>query len=166
MSAMKGPIRADGVTLRPTREADLAQARALFTDPGFYEHWDGKPKSDEEIAEKYLGRRSPAVECFFVEVDRKVIGFVQWHVADDGGEGGGMDLALIPSARGRGIGAAVAAAVVKHVTTVLGWCRFTVDPDVGNEGGVAFWKAIGFVPTGVISDDERGPYWLMEWPTS
>lgn len=158
-------IEGAGVRLRPTADADLDLARSLFTDPGFYERWSGRPKSDEEIVEKYLGQRSPNLECFFVEADGEVVGFVQHHVADDGGEGGGMDLVLLPAARGRGVGRAVVQAMVDVVRGRLRWRRFTVDPEVSNERGVNFWRRVGFLPLQIVEGDgDREPYWLMEWP--
>ena len=76
-----------------------------------------------------------------------------------------MDLALMPDERGRGLGTAVVRALVDFVRTRRGWRRFTVDPDVDNAGGVAFWTKVGFVPVRIIEDDDgRKPYWLMEWP--
>jgi len=158
-------IEGDDVRLRPTTPTDFAIAARLFRDPGFYDRWGGSPKTDEEIAEKYLGARSPLVECFFVEVDGEVVGFTQYHDADDGGEGGGMDLVLLPSSRGRGIGTAVVHAVVRFIREEKGWRRFTVDPDVDNERGVNFWKKVGFVSQRVVEDDgDRVPYWLLSWP--
>ncbi len=158
-------IEGAGVRLRPTAAADLALARSIFTDPGVYERWGGRPISDEEIVEKYLGRRSPTVECFFVEAGGGVVGFAQYHVSDDGGEGAGMDLVLLPAARGRGVGSAVVHAMVHFVRGRLGWRRFTVDPDVANERGVNFWRKAGFAPLQIVQGDgDREPYWLMEWP--
>lgn len=157
------PIEGDGVVLRPTTTDDLDVARSLFTDPGFYERWDGYPKSDDEIEQKYLGARRPLVECFFVEVDGDVVGFTQYHHAEDGA-GGGMDLVLLPSARGRGVGSAVVLAMADFVHTELGWTRFTVDPEVSNERGVRFWQRVGFAPVHVVDEGDRPPFWHMEWP--
>ena len=160
---MSEPIAGNGIVLRPTCDEDLPTLRRFFTSPGFYEHWDGRPKGDAEIIEKYLGRRSPQVECFIVEERGRALGLVQYHVADDGG-GGGMDLVLMAEERGRGIGAAVVRAIVEHVRTHLGWQRLTVDPDVGTERGVRFWTTVGFVPVNVVEDEEGRPaYVLMEW---
>jgi RimJ/RimL family protein N-acetyltransferase len=159
------PIEGDGVVLRPTTSTDLAVLRSMFTNPGFYEWWGGKPLTDEEISTKYLGARSPQVECFVVEEASEPVGFVQYHAADDGGEGGGMDLALLPTARGRGIGTAVVRAMVRFVSTELRWRRFTVDPDVSNPRGVNFWHKAGFIPVRVVDDDlGREPFLLMESP--
>lgn len=158
-------IEGVGLVLRPTTAGDLATARQLFTDPGFFEHWDGYAKSDQEIDEKFLGRRRPAVECFFVEVDGDVVGFTQYHLADDG-RGGGMDLVLLPAVRGRGIGVRVVNAMAGFVKSRLEWRRFTVDPDVTNERGLHFWKTAGFIAVRVVDDGTRPPYWHMEWPAS
>jgi aminoglycoside 6'-N-acetyltransferase len=159
------PIEGHGVVLRPTTSDDLAVLRSLFTDPGFYERWGGKPLTDEEISAKYLGARSPEVECFVVEEASEPLGFVQYHIADDGGEAGGMDLVLLPTARGRGVGTAVVHAMVRFVKAELRWRRFIVDPDVSNPRGVNFWNKAGFIPVRVVHDDlDHDPYWLMEWP--
>lgn len=158
------PIDCDGVVLRPTTEDDLPTLRMIFTDPGVYEQWDGSPKGDDEIVAKYVGRRSPNVECFIVEESERTIGFVQYHVAD-GSDGGGMDLVLLPAERGRGFGSKVVQGLVRYVVGELGWRRFTVDPDVSNARGVNFWTRVGFTPIRVVDDgDAREPYWLMEWP--
>jgi GNAT superfamily N-acetyltransferase len=158
-------IRGNGVVLRPTTPDDLPTARRLFRDPEFYAHWEGEPKDDADIAANYLGARSPEVECFFVDVDGEVVGFAQYYAgAEAGPDGGGMDLVLLPAARGRGIGRAVVDAMVTHVRG-LGWRRFVVDPDVANPDGVAFWRRVGFEMVRVVTDDgDREPYVLMEWP--
>lgn len=119
--------------------------------------------SDSEIRAKYLGSRSPSVECFIVEEGVRAVGFVQYHLADDGRQGGGMDLVLSPSERGRGLGTAVVEALVRFVERHLGWERLTVDPDLSNPRGVHFWRTVGFTPVRVVTDDaEREPYVLME----
>ena len=158
---MHPAITGEGVVLRPTTADDLDEARRLFTEPGFFEYWDGYAKPDEEIREKFLGSRSPAVECFFVEVDGDVVGFTEYHVAEDG-LGGGMDLVLLPAARGRGIGARVVAVMASFVRSQLGWSRFTVDPEVANERGVNFWSKVGFEKVRIVHDGTRPPFWHME----
>ena len=77
-----------------------------------------------------------------------------------------MDLALLSSERGRGVGTAVVHALVEFVRTRLGWRRFTVDPDVDNTRGVNFWTSVGFVPVRMVEDEGRALCWLMEWPSA
>jgi aminoglycoside 6'-N-acetyltransferase len=157
-------IHGDGVDLRPTSEDDLGTLRTLFTDPGVVERWGGTPLTDEEISSKYLGTRSPGVECFIVEGSGVPVGFVQYHRADYG-VGGGMDLVLAVAERNRGVGTAVVEAMVEFVSTELGWQRLTVDPDASNPRGVKFWEKAGFRHVRLVDDDPtREPYHLMEWP--
>jgi len=161
------PIEAAGAVLRPTGPQDLATLRALFDDPGFHEQWGGRPLANEEILVKYTGRRAPRVECFIVEENGIPVGFAQYHLADDGDDGGGIDLVLSPEVRGRGLGSAVVHALVAYLRGQRGWRRITVDPDVANPRGVNFWRAVGFQDEQLIgSDPQRQPYWLMKWPTN
>jgi len=159
-------IEAAGAMLRPTDSQDLETLRSLFDDPGFNERWGGRPLTDEEILDKYTGQRAPSVECFLVEENGIAVGFTQYHLAEDGGEGGGIDLVLSPSVRGRGLGSAVVHALVGYLRRQRNWRRITVDPDVSNPRGVNFWRSVGFQDEQLIeSDPQRQPYWLMEWPT-
>lgn len=52
----------DGVLTRlvPTTEDDLDLLAKWFASPEFIEHWDGVPKSRDEVAEKYVGRQPAA----------------------------------------------------------------------------------------------------------
>lgn len=165
----RGQVRVDHrtvsqVVLKRTGPDDLRAVAAMFADPSFTV-WHAGAFSDEEVTSKYLGGRSPAVDCFLVEYRRDVVGFAQLHTADDGGEGGGMDLVLLSRFRGQGIGTAVVHQMVEQARTEKGWVRFTVDPDVANESGAAFWRKVGFVPQRVVGDDPgREPYWIMAWP--
>ncbi len=43
-----------------------------------------------------------------------------------------------------------------------GITRLTVDPDIENEDGVRFWRAVGFEPRSTVADEAgRTPYLLM-----
>jgi RimJ/RimL family protein N-acetyltransferase len=160
------PIAGDGVLLRRTTSADLPFLVSFFNNPAVYDIWDGHPLEATDIEAKYLGGRSPSVECFIVQHDGRDVGFVQYHVADDGA-GGGMDLSLLPEARGRRLGTVVVRALLDFVQSELGWNRFTVDPDLSNVRGVNFWKKVGFVPVRIVEDEPgREPYVLLEWPLS
>jgi len=155
----------DDLELRPTTSRDLATLRDFFSDSGFNQHWGGRPLTDDEIRTKDTGQRSPQVECFLVEQSHAPIGFIQYWVDEHGGEGGGIDFALVPAARGVGIGTMVVQALVQYLLTEHHWPRVTVDPDIANVRGVNFWKAAGFRTEQLIDHDpERVPYQLMSWP--
>lgn len=112
---------------------------------------------------KYLGGRADTVQAYIVHRRGVDIGLVLYHSADDGGEGGGMDMVLAAEARRAGVGTRAARVVAAYVTTQLGWRRLTVDPDVSNDSAVRFWQRAGFQPVNIVNDPDRSPYWLMQW---
>lgn len=119
--------------------------------------------SDERLREKYLGSRHPEVECFIVQADEQDVGLAILHAEPNGG---GIDLILLPRARGHGVGRAAVAEPAHRARAQRGWSRITVDPDCANESGIRFWQAVGFV-WGRVVDDEPGrqPYLLMTMTT-
>ncbi|GAB3251476.1 GNAT family N-acetyltransferase [Arthrobacter pigmenti] len=130
------------ISVRRTGPADFATLRRLFDDDSF-SAWRGSGITDAEIRAKYLGARSPDVDCFLVMDANEVVGFTQLHVADaDAGDGGGMDLALLATAQGRGFGRAVVHQMARRAKWEKGWRRFTVDPDITNTAGIAFWTKV------------------------
>ncbi|SLN05543.1 hypothetical protein FM103_20385 [Corynebacterium xerosis] len=76
-----------------------------------------------------------------------------------------MDLILLPTARGRGVGSAAVNTLVKRARTVHQWAYVTVDPDLTNPDGIRFWQAVGFAPVHRCpGTPERAPYLLMRRP--
>lgn len=142
---------------------DFITLRRLFDDPSFH-GWGGPGRlSDELIRAKYLGARLPDVECYLVLVEEQAVGLVQLHV--DGADCAGIDLILSPSARGQGTGRRVVDAMVARARE-RNIARLTVDPEVGNERGVRFWRAVGFEPRQTVTDHAgRAPYVLMSRST-
>ncbi|MFI7387275.1 GNAT family N-acetyltransferase [Streptomyces sp. NPDC049813] len=128
--------------LRPTREDDLALLARWFADPDVVEHWGGVPLAPAEVAAKYVGRRRPQVGSFLVLAQEVPVGYAQyWHAA---GAEGGLDMVLLPGARGRGLGPDAAGVLLRHVCTTLGWTRVTVDPATENVRAVRAWEKAGF----------------------
>ncbi len=164
MSDFADPRR---VVLAPTTLDDFAELRRLFDDPAFLDWGCRGRATDQQIREKYCGTRAPDVECFLVRDADVVVGLAQLHVADDGGEGGGLDLILLPSARGRGTGREVVRRLVGRAREGLGCERITVDPEVTNGPGIAFWRSVGFTEvTCQDGGDDRAGYLLMQWSGS
>lgn len=151
------------LTLVPAQQCGLPRLRRLLERPDVYRDWGGSPLSDAEITYKYLGGRAGTVQAYVIHRRGVDLGLVLYHVADDGGEGGGMDMVLAGNARRAGVGTRAARLVTAHVTTQLGWHRLTVDPDVSNDSAIRFWRRAGFQPVSVVNDAERSPYWLMQW---
>ncbi|WP_037869118.1 GNAT family N-acetyltransferase [Streptomyces sp. SPB074] len=133
----------DGALTRlvPTTEDDVDLLSRWFASPDLVEHWGGVPVSRDEVAVKYVGRRRPHVESFLVLEQGTPVGYAQyWHA---GAAEGGIDMVLVPQARGRALGPDAARALVAHLGG-LGWRRVTVDPVQGNARAARAWEKAGF----------------------
>lgn len=150
------------VELKPTSSEDFPALRELFDDPSFA-GWGGSDgrMADADIRAKYMGERHPQVECFLVLTSSTPVGLAQLHA--EAPESGGIDLILLPVARGRGVGRTVVHALVERARVVHQWRYVTVDPDLTNDGGIRFWEAVGFdVVRRCPGTRERAPYFLMQ----
>ncbi len=155
-------IRGSLTSVRPATTADADLLVAWHADPDVARYWDGETFTRAEIVER-LAR--PLVEACVIE-DRtgEPIGYLQVH--DDDGDGqGGLDMFLVPHARGLGLGPDAARAVATHLLRERGWTRVTVDPYRWNAGAVRAWKRAGFVTVGEGTPDEEhlDPWLLMEF---
>lgn len=124
--------------VRPATEDDVALLVAWHADPDVSRYWDDEIFTPDEMRER-LAR--PDVDAYIVKAEGRPVGYLQtWRE----GEEGGMDMFLIPDARGRRYGPDAARAVA---TALLeqGWPRVTVDPYSWNEGAIRGWKRAGFV---------------------
>jgi aminoglycoside 6'-N-acetyltransferase len=141
--------------LRPVDAAVGDRLGAWLEDPDVARYWDGETFTRAEMEER-LARAD--VEAWIVEGGEEPIGFLQVHPE-------GLDMFLIPAARGRGLGPDAARAMAEHLTRVRGWERVTVDPYAWNEGAVRAWERAGFVEVSRREADEEhtAPWILMEF---
>jgi len=100
----------------------------------------------------------PDVEAWIVEEAGEPVGYLQVHST-------GLDMFLVPSARGRGLGPDAGWAMARHLVERCGWERVTVDPYTWNEQALRAWRRAGFVAVSHHPpDDEHTASWvLMEW---
>ncbi|MFJ3660261.1 GNAT family N-acetyltransferase [Streptomyces sp. NPDC090119] len=145
----------EATLLVPATEEHLPLLARWFADPEFVREWGGQPLGREEVAAKYIGRRRPAVVSLLVLEGVDPVGYAQYVTA--GPYEGGIDMVLVPHAQGRGHGPDAARALVRHLHTVVGWDRVTVDPEASNRRAVRAWSKAGFRPVG-----SRGSRLLME----
>jgi aminoglycoside 6'-N-acetyltransferase len=140
-------------------DADLLVA--WHADPEVARFWDGETFTRDEMLERL---RRPDVEAYVVEADGEPVGYLQsWHEGDDAE--GGIDMFLIPVARGRGLGPDAARAVARYLRKDRGWRRVTVDPYTWNEAAVRAWRRAGFRDVGEreADDEHKGRWLLMEF---
>ncbi len=122
-------------TLRPATPADIDRLVAWHADPEVARYWDGESFTREEM-ERRLAR--PEVEPWIVEADGEPVGYLQVH-------GVGIDLFIMPAARGRGLGPDAARARADHLLQDRGALRVTVDTYLWNERAIRGWRNAGFV---------------------
>jgi aminoglycoside 6'-N-acetyltransferase len=150
------PIRGAQTTLRPVEAADIDLLLEWHADPEVSRFWDDKTFTYETMVAR-LARRD--VAPYLVLADGVAIGYLQvWWDA----EGGGLDMFLEPSARGRGLGPDAARAMALHLIDDRGWTRVTVDPYAWNEQALRGWRNAGFVEVSRHElDDEHTAAWVL-----
>jgi len=147
-------IRGERTSLRPTTDDDLDLLAGWLADPEVYRWWEGRPLSREEVADLYTGRRRPEVEPFVIEADGVPVGYLQcWRGTETSG---GIDLFLVPDARGQGLGPDAARAASSFLLDQRGWTEVTVDPVVDNLRAIRAFERAGFTPEGEEIDGETG----------
>lgn len=147
-------IRGERTFLRPASEDDLDLLVGWLADPEVNRWWEGRPLSRDEVADVYTGRRRPEVQPFVVEADGVPVGYLQaWQGTETSG---GIDMFLVPEARGRGLGPDAARAASRFLLDHRGWTEVTVDPMVDNIRAIRAFERAGFTPEGEELDDESG----------
>jgi aminoglycoside 6'-N-acetyltransferase len=148
-------VRGRLTALRQADAGDVDRLVGWHADPDVARYWDGETFTREEMAER-LARED--VEAWIVEEGKEPIGFLQVHPE-------GLDMFLIPAARGRGLGPDAARAMAEHLVRERGRDRVTVDPYAWNEGAVRAWQRAGFVEVSRHDADAEhtAPWILMEY---
>jgi aminoglycoside 6'-N-acetyltransferase len=148
-------VRGRLTALRRADDGDVERLVAWHADPDVARYWDDETFTRAQMEER-LARED--VEAWIVEERGEPVGFLQVH-AD------GLDMFLIPVARGRGLGSDAARAMAEHLVRERGRERVTVDPYVWNEGAVRAWERAGFVEVSrhEADDGHIAPWILMEF---
>ena len=152
-------IRGALTRVRPAAEADAQMLVAWHADPDTARYWDDEMFTLDEMLERL---RRAGVEPYVVErADGEPVGYLQVHDDDRDGDGG-LDMFLVPGARGAGLGPDAARAVARRLLGKRGWTRVTVDPYRWNEAAVRAWGRAGFVPVSEHEpDEEHAAAWVL-----
>ena len=148
-------VRGRLTALRPADAGDAERLVTWHADPEVARYWDDETFTRAEMEER-LARDD--VEAWIVEERGEPVGFLQIHPD-------GLDMFLIPDARGRGLGPDAARAMAEHLIGERGRTRVTVDPYAWNEGAVRAWERAGFVEVSrhEADDGHTAPWILMEF---
>jgi aminoglycoside 6'-N-acetyltransferase len=148
-------VRGRLTSLRPAGPDDVDRLVAWHADPEVSRYWDDETFTRGEMEDR-LAR--PDVEPWIVEEDGAPVGYLQVHPE-------GLDMFLVPHARGRGLGPDAGRAMARHLLEVRGRSRVTVDPYVWNQTAVRAWERSGFVEVSrhALDDEHTAPWVLMEF---
>ena len=148
-------ISADLTTLRRADDGDVARLVAWHLDPDVARYWDDETFTEEEMRDR-LARDD--AEPWIVEEAGAPVGFLQVHAT-------GIDMFLVPSARGRGLGPDAGRAMARQLLAARGYLRVTVDPYMWNEQARRAWRRAGFVEVShhPPDDDHTAAWVLMEY---
>ena len=144
--------------VRPATDDDADLLVGWHADPEVSRFWDDETFTRDEILERL---RRPDVDSYLVEAEGEPVGYVQawWEHGEP--RQGGIDMFLVPGARGRGLGPDAARALAEGLLA-SGWARVTVDPYAWNEPAIRAWRRAGFVDVGTHPpDDEHVSTWLL-----
>jgi aminoglycoside 6'-N-acetyltransferase len=149
-------IHGELTVVRPASARDADLLACWHADPDVSRYWDDETFTRAEM----LGRlRRHGVEAFIVEEHGDGVGYLQVWCE---GDGGGIDMFLVPKARGRGLGPDAARAVARHLRDERGWRRVTVDPYLWNGTAVRAWERAGFRAVGEREPDaDHTARWLL-----
>jgi len=149
-------VRGERAQLRPVEAVDVDVLLAWHADAEIARYWDWETLTRETLLER-LARSD--VTPYLVLADGVAVGYLQ--VWSDGG-GGGIDMFLEPSARGRALGPDAARAIARHLVKERRWTRVTVDPYSWNEQALRAWRKAGFVEVSRHdADDEHTDPWVL-----
>lgn len=153
-------VRGRLTELRPAVEADVDRLVAWHADPEVGRYWDWETFTPDEMRDR-LAR--PDVGAWIVEADGKPIGYLQVHSAGAADAcSAGLDMFLVPGARGHGLGPDAARAMTEHLLGE-GRTRVTVDPYAWNEPAIRAWQRAGFVEVsrGHRPDEDHTAEWIL-----
>jgi aminoglycoside 6'-N-acetyltransferase len=131
-------------TVRRATQDDVERLVNWHADPDVSRFWDDETFTNDEMRDRFARAE---VEAWIVEEGDTPVGYLQVHET-------GIDMFLVPTARGRGLGPDAARAMARHLIDDRGWSRVTVDPYLWNEQGVRAWRRAGFVDVSEHEPDE------------
>jgi aminoglycoside 6'-N-acetyltransferase len=155
------PLRGRLAVVRPATVDDAPLLVAWHADPEVARFWDDEIP---DLAEVLADLARPEVDPYVVEADGEPVGYLQaWFDDPPDDEETGLDMFLIPSARGRGIGPEAARLLARYLLDDVGRARVIVDPYLWNELAIRAWGRAGFrgIEEREPDEDRRDPWLLM-----
>ena len=153
------PVRGARTEVRQATPADADMLVAWHADPQVAQFWDGETFTHDQMLER-LAR--PDVDAYIVESEGSPIGYLQAWCDDDLPGVAGLDMFLVPTARGRGLGPDAGRALARWLLGSGGVDHVTVDPYIGNGRAVRGWEKAGFRRIAKAEpDEEHTKLWFL-----
>jgi aminoglycoside 6'-N-acetyltransferase len=149
MPTLHGPR----VTLRPPRDHERESlSRDIAADPESGPRWS----TDASTMLRWLTEES--MRLLVVEVDGEPVGIMDFEeVLEPEYFSAGMDIALLASCIGKGVGTEALRLLAAWLIDVRGHHRLTIDPAADNLRAIRAYEKVGFKPIGIARCYERGP---------
>ncbi|HEX6421522.1 MAG TPA: GNAT family protein [Acidimicrobiales bacterium] len=148
-------LQGSGVRLRPPGPGDVPDLTAIRSAPEVVARWLG---GDDPAAALAREMDDPDVTGYVIELDGRVVGWIQWYSEDDPDyRHAGMDLYVDPAVHGRGVCTDAVRTLARHLIDDHGHHRLVIDPAADNAAAIRCYAKVGFRPVGVMRRYERGP---------
>jgi aminoglycoside 6'-N-acetyltransferase len=158
MRVPDSPLHGELTVVRPATSDDVDLLVGWHADPDVARYWDGETFTREAMRLR-LARLD--VDSYVVHEGDEPVGYIQAWFDEDSPDDGGLDMFLIPRARGRGLGPDAARTLAIWLLGSGQRRRLTVDPYLSNERAIRAWAKAGFRPVEERAPDQEHAYpWL------
>jgi aminoglycoside 6'-N-acetyltransferase len=140
MRVPSNPLRGELTSVRPATDADAELLVRWHADPEVARYWDNETFTHKQMRAR-LAR--PDVDPYIIEASDEPIGYLQAWFGDAPNEAG-LDMFLVPTARGHGFGADAARVLATYLLRETEQNSLTVDPYLSNERAIRAWQKAGF----------------------
>ncbi len=145
-------LNGDRLVLRSGTDDDVGRLLAIRREPGISRRWGDV--DERQLREEDIGRDDVLV----IEFDGVVVGAIQYEEEDDPMyRHAGIDIFVATAHQRQGIGTDAIRTLARHLLSVRGHHRLTIDPAADNDAAIAVYERLGFRPVGIMRDYERGP---------
>jgi RimJ/RimL family protein N-acetyltransferase len=143
------PARPDDAAALAALRADRALQHLLMANPDPPADPPADPSADLlEATRAWIARRQDAGWFRVVDAGQGAAGFVQVAEIHRRNRFGWLGLALLPAARGRGLGARALAAAETAAATELGLCKLLLQVRADNAGAIVLYDRAGWSRAG------------------
>jgi aminoglycoside 6'-N-acetyltransferase len=145
-------LNGDRLVLRSGTDDDVGRLLAIRREPGISRRWGDV--DERQLREEDIGRDDVLV----IEFDGVVVGAIQYEEEDDPMyRHAGIDIFVATAHQRQGIATDAIRTLARHLLSVRGHHRLTIDPAADNDAAIAVYERLGFRPVGIMRDYERGP---------